>query len=278
MYLVHSNKAQCSIATLVILVSSLFFLPIADAQLVPAGRSVIAVITKLISSEKALPDSEILRLSDLVGETAGTVRMGRQLGELNLSDDILEDAFMRIAIHQNKIDRIEAEEMHGRLAGTLGYRTTLRKITGNNVNGSAGHLNELRIANSASKSGYKVIAIGDSFVDGLKRAPTDIDVILEKDGKTIVIEAKNYLSSTALPMDSFRADLNTLMVYKKYKGENGAENVLPVFSLSNKPDQASYLRLLEIEAWRRDVRLVVGTPDEVITQITELLKILWSDL
>lgn len=260
--------------TLVILLSSFLFPSTADAQWSFLGRGASVAYRALISSKNVLPDDEILKLSNLAAETAGTARMGRELGGLNLPDEILEDAFMRIAIHQKKVDRIEAEEMHVRLAGTLGYRTTLRKITGNNVNGTAGHLNELRIANSASKSGYKVMAIGDSFVDGLKRAPTDIDVILEKDGKTIVIEAKNYLSSTALPMDSFRADLNTLMVYKKYKGENGAENVLPVFSLSNKPDQPNYLRLLELEAKRRDVQLVIGTPDDVITQITELLRIL----
>lgn len=273
----RAYKVDFNIVTLGILLSYLTVFSSAQAQLVTAGRGAVSAISALVKSANALPDAEIVRLSELARETAGTARVGRQLGELQLADDVLEDAFMRIAIQQNKLDRGEAEEIHSRLAGVSGFRTTLRKITGNNVNGTAGHLNELRIANSASKAGYKVIAIGDSFDDRLKRAPTDIDVILEMGGKTIVIEAKSYLPSTPLPMDSFRADLNTLMVYKKYKAENGAENVLTVFSLSNAPDQPSYLRLLELEANLRDVQLVIGNPDQIIAQVTELTRIMFRD-
>ena len=141
-----------------------------------------AAIAKLSKSAKTLPNDEIIRLSKLSDEVNGTVKVGKELGKLNLPNDVLEDTFMRIAIHQRKVTRTEAEGMFARLGGTPGFRSTLRKIIGNNAAVTNGHLNELRIADSASMSGFNVLGIGEKFTDGLKRAPTDIDVVLEKVG------------------------------------------------------------------------------------------------
>ena len=62
-------------------------------------------------------------------KSGGTQEIGKALGKLNLPDDALEDAFIRIAIQQDKLSRTEAEGVLGRLQGTPGLRSTLLSIT-----------------------------------------------------------------------------------------------------------------------------------------------------
>ena len=227
-----------------------------------------AVITKLSKSAKTLPNDEIIRLSKLSDEVNGTVKVGKELGKLNLPNDVLEDTFMRIAIHQRKVTRTEAEGMFARLGGTPGFRSTLRKIIGNNAAVTNGHLNELRIADSASMSGFNVLGIGEKFTDGLKRAPTDIDVVLEKGGKRFAIEAKNYAPTRQIPMDQYRADLDTLVEYRK----TNQQQVIPIFTMTNKPD-GHYLKILKDEADKRGVELIFGKPQELVEQMKVLAEI-----
>jgi len=82
---------------------------------------------------------------------------------MNVSDEILEDAFMRIAIYNNRINKIEGEKIFINLRRTEGFRSTLNKINGVNPLQLKGHLNELRIANSAAENGFDVLAIGKKF-------------------------------------------------------------------------------------------------------------------
>lgn len=227
----------------------------------------ISAISKNI---KVLPEDEIIKLSKLSDEIQGTKKIGKELGMLNLPNDVLEDAFIRIAIHQKKLTRETAEEMFSRLSGVPGFRSTLRKIIGNSDVGTTGHLNELKIANIGSANGFKVLGIGEKFSDGLKKAPTDIDVLLEKDGKLFAIEAKSYASTTKIPMDKFRGDLDTLVAYKKMKGNT----VIPVFTITNKPNDLRYLKMLHHEANKRGVQLIFGKPQEQIEQIKMLGSIL----
>ena len=192
---------------------------------------------------------------------------------MNLPDDVLEDTFLRIAIHQGKINRETAEGMFSRLNGIPGFRTTLRKIIGNSDIGTIGHLNELEIADTAAMNGFKILGIGDKFVDGLKKAPTDIDILLEKKGKLFTIEAKSYASTTKMPMDKFRADLDTLVIYKN----QSTDNVVPIFTITNKPDDIRYLEMLQHESDKRGVQLIFGSPQSQIEQIKILGDILCNN-
>ena len=259
--------------------------PQANAFVISGAKKVVATIAKLFKSPKALPDSaaaiaklsksaktlpndEIIRLSKLSDEVNGTVKVGKELGKLNLPNDVLEDTFMRIAIHQRKVTRTKAEGMFARLGGTPGFRSTLRKIIGNNAAVTNGHLNELRIADSASMSGFKVLGIGEKFTDGLKRAPTDIDVVLERGGKRFAIEAKNYAPTRQIPIDKYRADLDTLVEYRK----TNQQQVIPIFAMTNKPD-GRYSKILENEANKRGVELIFGNPQGLVEQMKILAEI-----
>lgn len=228
-----------------------------------SSSKVASVIARILPGPEALADEDVVRLARLAAETKGTARVGEELGRLNLPNEVLEDAFLRIAVHQGRILRAEAEGMFSRLMGVPGFRTTLRKVVGNSEVGTAGHLYELRLADSAAGRGMKVLGIGEKFDDGLKRAPTDIDVLLQHGRTTFAIEAKNYAPSTMMPLDRYRADLDSLVAYRKAHGRQ----VVPVFSMSNRPEDARHLKLLQHEAKKRQVELIFGSAEESVEQI-----------
>ena len=230
----------------------------------------VGTIAKITEHAAALPEGEILTLAQKAAKVGGTKEVGKILGAMRLPEEVLEDTYLRVAIAQSKLSRFEAESIYTRLAGTPGLRSTLSKIVGNSDVKAAGHLNELRIADTAATNGLRVKGIGVAFNDGKKAAPTDIDVLLDKGGREIAIEAKDYAPSTRLPLDGFRADLDSLV---EYRSANPSKNVLPVFSLTSKPDDLASLQLLEKEAQRRGVQLIIGSPEEQIIQIVQLLRI-----
>lgn len=226
----------------------------------------VSGIAKFSASAHTLPDTEIIRLSRIAEKNGGTAIIGAELGKLNLPDDVLEDTFMRIAVLQQKIPQSQAETMFSRLTTTPGFRTTLRKIIGNSPAGTAGHLHELRMADEAAKRGFKVRAIGESFSDGMKKAPSDIDLILERGGRTFAVEVKHYSATTRMPLDSYRADLDTLVAFR----ETSSQNVALIFSFATRPDDLRYLHALEHEAQKRNVELIFGGEKSSLEQIQML--------
>ena len=227
-------------------------------------------VAKLIKVQ-TFSSKDISKFAKILEETKGTKKLGKLLGKMNLKNEVLEDTFMRLAIYRNKVTRKEAEEMFIHLSGTKGFRTTLRKVVGNSTQKTSGHLNELKIANSASKNGFKVRSVGEVFVDGIKKSPTDLDIVLTKRGKTFAIEAKDYASTTHIPLDKFRGDMDTLVSYAR---KNPSERVIPIFSMTNKPHNTLKLRQLVIAAEKRGVQLIFGTAQQQVEQIKLLGEIL----
>jgi len=244
-----------------------FAVPQANAFWGAVSRTVIMSISK---NTKVLHEHDIIKLSKLSNEVKGTQKVGRELSRLRLPNDVLEDTFLRIAIYQNKLSRSEAEQMFVRIGGTPGFRQTLRKVIGNNAVGTIGHLNELKIADSASKHGFNILGIGYKFNDGVKKSLTDVDVLIEKEGKTFAVEAKSYAVTTKIPMDKYRSDLDTLLIYKK----QNHSTVIPVFTITNKPINPRYLKQLQYEADKRGVQLLFGSPQEQVEQMNMLAVIL----
>ncbi len=249
----------------IILLFSLLILPL-NADMLNNGIKV----TKLIKTH-AFSSKDIAKFARIIEETKGTKKLGKLLGKMNLKNEVLEDTFMRLAIYKNQIQRKEAKEMFLHLSGTRGFRGTLKKVVGNSPQKTLGHLNELKIANSASKKGFKVRGIGEVFVDGIKKSPTDLDIVLTKRGRTFAIEAKDYAVNTNIPLDKFRGDMDTLVSYVK---KNPSERVIPIFSMTNKPRNTLKLKQLESAAEQRGVELIFGTPQQQIEQINLLGEIL----
>ena len=239
------------------------------------SRTIATVAIKAYSaiskSSKVLPDSEIAKLSKMSDGFKGTRQVKKYIGKLNLPQDIREDSYLRIAVHQKKLSSDEAKSMFTNLKGTEGFSSTLSKVIGNNIQGTKGHLNELRIANSASKSGFKVVAIGKKFNDGVKNSLTDIDILLRKNNKDILIEAKKYSPDTKMPIEKFKSDLDTLVIYGNKISKSKS---MKVFSFTEKPTNRELLKQYQFWADKKGVQLIFGTPEEQVEQIKMLEKIL----
>ncbi len=233
-------------------------------------KIVVKTVSAICKHPKALRKEEIVKLSKLSDEAGGTKKVKYILGKKNLPLAVQEDAYMRIAIHQGKISRREAEEFYRNLSGKEGFRAALSKIIGNNPHGTAGHLNELKIANEGVKQGFDVVAIGKKFDDGIKNSLTDIDIVLRKNGREILIEAKDYSAATKMDLIKFKKDLDTLNIYDA----KGSKNAIKVFSFTQKPQSEALLRQYRYWADRKGVQLIFGSPQEQIEQIKMLEKIL----
>ena len=176
---------------------------------------------------------------------------------------------MRILVHKNVLERKEAENVFSSLSNTPGFRSTLKKMIGNAPPVTKGHLNELRIAHFGSGRGFKVSGIGEKFDDGLKKGATDIDIVFEKGETILAIEAKDYNPAIPIPMDKFRADLDTLV---QYRASKHPRKVIPIFTMTNLPKE-NQLIVLKNETGKRGIELVFGSPEVQINQFEMLEKI-----
>ncbi len=243
----------------------------ADAIIEPLVRiapRLLHLLAPLARSSRTLAKEEIIELSRLARTPGGTRALGTELARRGLTGSQIEDAYLRIAIHQGTIDRMEAERLFRTLSGTPGFTSTLRKVVGNNPFGTSGHMFELRLAARAAESGFKVREIGRRFADGLKRAPSDIDVLLERKGRLLAIEAKNYAPGRPIPLDMARADMATLAEFER----QASSPVIPVFVIANRLDPAK-LKLLQHAAERQGVELITGDAVTAMAQIDVLSRI-----
>lgn len=212
-----------------------------------------------------LPDSlpqwkinELATLSEISVKDAG-----KRIGALRLSFAALEDTYLRILIAQYKLSPDRALELWEALHGVDGFRTTMRKISSSNPAQHKGHLFELELAEAARRAGMTPAAVGKKFDDGRKGAQTDLDVWLKDGTENIFIEAKNYEDVTFSVLPHFRADMDSL---------NTLPDGLRVFAMRRAPERPNVARALELEAQRRGVLLLRGSPAEVVRQIREAVK------
>lgn len=228
----------------------------------------IRPITKIAG---ALSDTMIKELADL-SKTSGVGQVGQILGKLKLSDEILEDTYLRVAIQQGTILRREAEDMYASLSRVPGFRTTLRKITSRSLSQRKGHLNELKIANEASKHGFDVLEIGRHFKDPIKQSTSDIDVILKRGDRLFPMEVKDY--DNFVDMIMLRQDMDTLVAFKNSPIGIPKDNIIPVFTLTNGPTNPQVEILMIEEAQKRGVELIFGTPLQQVEKIKLLESII----
>lgn len=251
---------------------SVSLLPLNEAQafLSTAAKVAWGPLSKKIA---VLSSVEIKRLSQMIKGPGDVTKVKTLIGGMKLPSEAIEDAFARIAIHRGNIPREEAEAMFKNLHGVKGFGSTISKTIGVNPAGTRGHLNELRIANKAAEHGFKVEGIGIKYSDGIKKSPTDLDILISKNGKIFPIEAKDYddlafhnLSNTMRP------DMDSLVAYKKMAPS--PEKTHPIFTITNRPSDPNVLRMIEKDAEKRGIELIFGSPEQQIIQIQQLQKIL----
>lgn len=264
-----------SLRQVLLLAVSLMLAAISSIQQVqafsPANGKAIA--TFIVPASKhfhhALPAKKIEEFARIAMKPGGTVVVRDQIGKMNLPEEVIEDTFARILVYQNRVERTEADGWMKRLSGTPGFKGAMSKSMGASEANTIGHLNEVRIADSAAQANFKVHGIGVRFKDPHKKGDTDIDVLLERSGNVFAIEAKAYPANAAMPMDTFRADMLTLAEFRK---ANPQQQVVPVFAITNKPANPDVWKLLEQAAKNHGVEPLTGSADDVVLQLPLLLR------
>lgn len=232
-----------------------------------------AVATFLLPASKsfkyALPAERVQEFASIAMKPGGTKIVGVTLGKMNLHESVVEDTFARILVAQGRVPYAEADGWMRRLSGVPGFRGAMSKSMGASQANTIGHLNEVRIADAAAQSNFNVHGIGLRFNDPYKKGVTDIDVLLERNGKHVAIEAKAYPSDAIIPMDVFRADMLTL---SEYRMAMAPKKVVPVFAMTKKPVNPDTWELLQHAAKHHEVELLVGSADELVLQLPLLLR------
>lgn len=209
----------------------------------------------------ALPESEITGLAARCGRAGGLEEVGKILGAKMLGNTQLEDAYLRMAVANGRLDQPVAQRVFSELGGTPGLRTLARKV--NSVSGvqAKGHLQELLVGLHAKERGMEVVEFGRRFDDGVKRAPTDIDLVLGANGRQLAIESKAYVSD--VPMDVVRQDAVSLEVFCKAN-----PGTRPAFCFGTRPSEA-----VRRELSRRKIDCVDGDPEVIAAQLERLITL-----
>ena len=235
----------------------------------------VASQVEAFSSLRYIPrvtDEVFDKLLDLSKSTGGTKKIGKLLDEtlssqvLELSppirEELLAGTFLHLAVRKGVLPSEEAVGMFFRLRGVKGFRETLRKIVGVSDSVMKGHLYELRLANASSIHGFRVKHINEPYHDGLKRGPSDIDLVLERGDALVTIEAKSYTP----PLDKLRADMDTL---KAYVESAAPQRVIPVLAMP-RPKNENTRRLVDEAAKRRGVEVILGSTDDQVLRLKHL--------
>lgn len=229
------------------------------AEVAIRGAKVAKATRGLGAIAGALPETEIAELAARCGKVGGLDEVGQILGRKLLNDSQLEDAFLRMAVKNGRLNMAEAEKVFTELAGTPGLRTLARKVNSVSDVQARGHLQEMLIGLRSKERGMEVQEFGKRFDDGVKGAPTDIDVVLSRAGKRLAIESKAY--EAEVPMDVVRADSVSLRAFCQSN-----PGTRPAFCFRNAPSRA-----IQKELQRREIECVAGDPEEIAAQLERLI-------
>ena len=250
---------------IVILITTAITLPFPSTTSAYKGRLLKGLVKVITRHRRALSPSKIDELVKMAAQPKGTRAVGKALGQMNLPKEVLEDAYLRIALHQGKLERSLAERWFYQLRGAKGFRSALSKVIGHSAAKTKGHLNEIAIAAEANYRGLRVGGIGVPYRDPLKASLTDIDLKLSSAKRSYAIEVKAYSPETRLPLDHIRADFKTLQSYQR-----DHRKVVTVFSFRHKPRSPHDLNVLKLEAKRHQVHLIFGDPSSQAEQLKVL--------
>ena len=220
---------------------------------------------------------------DVVEECVKLIKSGKPgaLGEVRLilgkvfknpnltareRDLLLNDAYLRIAQKAGRISAQEADDAFRLLKDSEGLHALVRKCCTMNMNQAAGHLYEFRQAVAFQKKGFNVIGIGIKYSDGLKSAPTDLDLLVQKGNRIFLVESKHYTTGFGAP-DVIRADADSLVNLKAFLGTElgGSKNITPIFTFVAEPKP-----LLAKQLQMKGIPYLVGESEELVEALAAI--------
>lgn len=234
-----------------------------DDALLTAARNGDDLKTVLQGTRKAARSVALLSAAQIDDLARLPVKQAAQaIGKLKLSQETLERTYLSILISQGKISARAAEELFKNLKGVPGFVSTMKKASSINPAQQMGHLFELKLANEARKQGFSVLGIGTKFRDSAKKGLTDMDLLLERGGRKVFIEAKNYPDVDWVSLPLFRRDMESLVHAKEVFGQ--AERC---FIISHLPSNPNIVAALKAAAEKNGVKLVFGSAESAVSQV-----------
>ena len=181
-------------------------------------------------------------------------------------DLLLNDAYLRIAQKAGRISAQEADDAFRLLKDSEGLHALVRKCCTMNMNQAAGHLYEFRQAVAFQKNGFNVIGIGIKYSDGLKSAPTDLDLLVQQGNRIFLVESKHYTTGFGAP-DVIRADADSLVNLKAFLGTElgGYKNITPIFTFVAQPKP-----LLTKQLQTKGIQYLVGESEELVEALAAI--------
>lgn len=219
---------------------------------------IIEQCAKLVKSEKPGALNEI---GSILGKIFSNPNLTVREREL-----LLNDAWLRIAQKAGQISAEEADDAFRLLKDCEGLHALVRKCCSMNVNQAAGHLYEFRQAVAFQKKGFNVIGVGVKYSDGLKSAPTDLDLLVQKGNRIFLVESKHYTSGFGAP-DVIRADAESLVNLKAFLGTEfgGSSNITPIFTFVAEPNP-----LLAKQLQAKGIPYFVGNSNELVETLAAI--------
>jgi len=145
---------------------------------------------------------------------------------------------LAVARERNVISSAEADDLYRSLGKVEGFENVVKLLCAADYANVKGALFELRLANSATRNGHKIIKMRNEFYGDPNKVRTDIDIFMETSrGQKVAIECKSY--SGQVMSDMVAKDADTLLYFQK---EN--PGIKLVFSFENKPGDLT-IKLLE---------------------------------
>jgi hypothetical protein len=247
-------------------VSSALAISETHAQAAALGRLISGPLAR---HADALDNIEIRRLADELGQPDGWAKVRGALDARRLSGASRADALTRLAVARGVMTRDEGVDMYRRLVSVPGYEGTVGRLLWNNDAVVRGAAQELRLASNLSARGVKVLKLEDKFDDGLKAAPTDIDVVVRKGDTDFPVEVKHYedISRTQL-QEVFVPDLASLKAYSQQPGLQRLQ--CPVMAITSRPSDPQIETELRSAGAAAGVRVVYGTAEVLAEKISFL--------
>ena len=244
----------------------------------------LLILTLLFNSESYAFVKTITKISvkvaeelGVLGKNSGSSAVANELFKLaknvppELKEKFFESSYLKILVAQNRLPASMEDEILKNLSGVPGFKSTLSKMVGKpgvNDAKAVGHGFEILAANEFKKKGYNILSIGERFNDGIKSAPTDIDLIISKGRTKYVFELKNYnpYDYNNNTLIQFRSKMESLEAYAKAN-----DNVKPFFVISNKPADKKNVALLEAYAKYHNVKILYAD-SETLPMLLELSR------
>jgi hypothetical protein len=254
------------VCVLGVLVSSALAISESHAQAAALGKLISGPLAR---HADALDNIEIRRLADELGQPDGWAKVRSALDARRLSGASRSDALTRLAVARGVMTRDEGVDMYRRLVSVPGYDGTVSRLLWNNDAVVRGAAQELRLARNLSARGVKVLKLEDKFDDGLKAAPTDIDVVVRKVDTDLPIEVKDYkdLSRTQL-QETLVPDIGSLRAYSQQASSQRIQ--CPIMAITSRPSDPQVELELRDAADLAGVRVVYGSAEVLAEKIAFL--------